>query len=541
MIKKIQNKKQEIFEVPKSIFHFHPNVLSNAPTLIPVFVETSDEVLKKALQTEEEFLPKGIFFNKKVGEVYSHKNWIFLGLGEKKKFHPEVILSSFRILGYHLANSGPEEINIFIPFYLEEVLLEFSSLDKDSQNDPWIYGISKEHEAKDRIFFDYVVNYSIEELVKTIIYAIELGGFSLGIYKKNQKNQKKTKVDIGFQVLYNSKQFADIIKEAKNLSDLTNTYRFLTSLPGNKLNPETYEQFVKNYVAKLKNQNLSVKVIKDKQLEKMGFQGVLAVGKGSSVSPRIVIVEYQGKNKKKRPLLLVGKGITFDTGGISLKPPQEMHEMKYDMAGSALVLFSVILASFLKIEYPVIGMLGLAENIPDANASRPGDVYRAWNGVTVEIQNTDAEGRLVMGDILSYGIKVYQPSVVLDFATLTGACIIALGHFAAGVMTASDTLYQKIELASRLSLERVWRLPHWSIYDEQLKSDIADIRNIGGKPAGTITAMRFLSKFVPNYVPWAHFDIAGTAWQNFGPENQKGATGWGLKFMNTFMKILEKD
>jgi leucyl aminopeptidase len=534
---KIKSKnKNELFNIPSSIFYFHPNEIKNSYILLPVFQDTTNEEIQSILNIKESILREELFFRKKVGEIYQTSNFIFLGLGEKKKFNPDIIINSFKPLGNFLSLSGPTRITIQIPFYLEEWLLEWSHLYKENKNDPWYP--SKNHPNNKEIqYFDYVYTYDLEELIKTIIYSIELGGFSLAIYK-NQKNHKKNRVDIGFNVSLKEKDLSRLIHKAKSVAELTNAYRYIASLPGNILNPETYEEFAKKII---KDYKLNIKIIKDKELEKQGFFGVLSVGKGSKKSPRVIIVEYKPeKTSKQKPLLLVGKGITFDTGGISLKPAAEMHEMKYDMCGSALVLYSVVLASQLKLEYPVIGILGIAENIPDANASRPGDVYKAWNGVTVEIQNTDAEGRLVLGDILAYGSKTYSPEIILDFATLTGACIIALGHSAAGVMTASDELFKRIEKASKISLERIWRLPHWSIYDEQLKSDIADIRNIGGRPAGTITAMRFLSKFVPEHIPWAHFDIAGTAWLSNGPDYQKGATGWGLKLMEILFKTLKE-
>lgn len=455
-----------------------------------------------------------------------------MGLGERKKFHPEIFIDVFKTFGYHLSLSGPSKITIMFPFFIEEALIEFT--DKINKNDPMVIS-SESKKSEEFALLDYITNFDLSQALKIIIIALEMGAYSLGIYKKNQ-NSKKTRIDIGFKINLLQKQISDIIYESKHISDLINYYRYISSLPGNVINPETYENFIKKFI---KNYKVKVKIYREKELKKLGMNGILAVGSGSKTSPRMIILEYQPEEKiNQKPILLCGKGITFDTGGVSLKPSQDMHEMKYDMSGSALTLFSVIIGSLLKVKYPIIGILGLAENMPDAKASRPGDVYYAYNGISVEIQNTDAEGRLVLGDILSFGIKKYNPKIVLDFATLTGACIIALGHFATGVMSTSDELYKKIETASYLSLERVWRLPHWSIYDEQLKSDIADIKNIGGKSAGTITAMRFLAKFVPSEIPWAHFDIAGTAWLSNGPEYAKGSTGWGLRFISEFFKLI---
>lgn len=526
-------KQKKDIGVPKSILHFYPTELKDSFFVIPVFTETKNEEINKLLGNSEQFFNENHFFKKKPGEIFQIHQYIFLGLGERKKFHPEVLGTAFRNLGYSLSLSGPSKITIFLPFYLEETFIEFTN--KIDKNDPFLLEDIHKKNDNEIFFYDYVLEFDNIQYIKTIIIALELGAFSLDIFKTN-KNSKKTKLDVGFKIEMNQKKILEIINEAKLVAELTNSYRYIASLPGNILNPETYENFIKKTI---KNYKIKIDVIKDKKLEKLGFNGVLSVGKGSKTAPRVIVLEYYPeKASDHKPILLCGKGITFDSGGISLKPAQDMHEMKYDMSGSALVLFSVLLASQLKVSYPVVGILGIAENMPDANATRPGDIYFGYNGVSVEIQNTDAEGRLVLGDILSYGIKKYSPKVVLDFATLTGACIVALGHYATGVMCTSDALYKKIEKASYHSLERVWRLPHWSIYDEQLKSDIADIKNIGGRPAGTITGMRFLAKFVPSNIPWAHFDIAGTAWLSSGAEYTKGSTGWGLKLMNELFKII---
>ncbi|MFN3603221.1 MAG: leucyl aminopeptidase family protein [Leptonema sp. (in: bacteria)] len=525
------SKEKEIV-IKKSILHFYPRELKDSSLVLPVFQETTNEEIQTILEKKEEYFREDLFFKKKVGEIYQKENLIFLGLGERKKFHLEILFNAFRSFGANLSLSGPSKITILFPFYLEETLIELAN--KINKNDPFL--LENENKKNSEFYlFDYITSFGLEESLKTMIFALEVGSYSLGIYKTT-KNSIKTKIEIGFRINLTQKQTQDISNEAKSIAELINLYRYIASLPGNILNPETYEAFIKKII---KNYKLRIKILQEKDLKKLGMNGVLSVGSGSKTPPRVILLEYHPKNTlNQKPVLLCGKGITFDTGGISLKPAQDMHEMKYDMSGSALTLFSVIIASILKVEYPVIGILGLAENIPDARASRPGDVYYSYNGTSVEIQNTDAEGRLVLGDILSYGIKKYSPKIVMDFATLTGACIIALGHFATGIMCTSDSLYKKIETASYRSLERVWRLPHWSIYDEQLKSDIADLKNIGGRPAGSITAMRFLAKFVPSDIPWAHFDIAGTAWLPNGPEYAKGATGWGIRLMSELFKIL---
>ena len=368
---------------------------------------------------------------------------------------------------------------------------------------------------------------------------MNIGAEKMAFLKKDYIKQKKP-ISV-FIIVANEKQ--DNIKRAlKNgnvLSDILHGTRYLAELPGNYLNPNSYEVYARSLA---KEFSLGINVFDDSALKKMGCGGILAVGQGSNISPRMIVLEYKPKkNKGVRPLILVGKGITFDTGGISLKPSSEMHEMKYDMCGSSLVLHAIALAAAKQLSLPIISILGLAENMPGGKSAKPGDVYTAYDGTTVENQNTDAEGRLVLGDLLAYGAINYDPLCILDFATLTGACLVALGHHATAVMTSSEDLFSRIEDASFQSLDRIWRMPHWSVYGEGLKSNIADQRNIAGRGGGTISAMRFLSHFVPKEIPWAHFDIAGTAWQSKEFASQgKGATGWGLRFLSSFMQNLVK-
>ena len=246
------------------------------------------------------------------------------------------------------------------------------------------------------------------------------------------------------------KELKSVLKRGQNISEMIHGARYLASLPGNYMNPENYEKYARGLAQEFQ---LKIKVFDESALKKSGCGGILAVGQGSAIPPRMIVLEYQPKKKKVlRPLLLVGKGITFDTGGISLKPPSEMHEMKYDMCGSALALHSIALAAAQELELPVLALLGIAENMPDAKAIKPGDVYTAYDDSTVEVQNTDAEGRLVLGDLLAYGAKNYDPLCILDFATLTGACVIALGHDATAVMSASQNLHARIKRASQRSL-----------------------------------------------------------------------------------------
>jgi len=266
--------------------------------------------------------------------------------------------------------------------------------------------------------------------------------------------------------------------------------------------------------------SLKTEVLDEKQMEKLGMNTILAVGKGSKQPPRLIVMEYRGGKAKDKPYVLVGKGITFDSGGISLKPGEGMDEMKYDMGGSATVFGTMKVLAETKPKINVVAVIAAAENMPDGNACRPGDIITTLSGQTVEILNTDAEGRLVLCDALTY-VKKFDPEAVVDMATLTGACIIALGNQATGLLSNNDDLANELLAAGERTGDRAWRLPLWEEYQSQLDSNFADMQNIGGRPAGTITAACFLSRFAKDY-RWAHLDIAGTAW-NSG--KAKGATG----------------
>jgi leucyl aminopeptidase len=275
---------------------------------------------------------------------------------------------------------------------------------------------------------------------------------------------------------------------------------------------------------------LAVEVLEQKDMEKLGMGSLLSVAKGSHQPPKFVILRYSGAGKKDSPVVLVGKGITFDTGGISIKPSAEMDEMKFDMCGAASVLGTLRAAAELGLKLNVIGLIPTCENMPGGAATRPGDIVTSMSGQTIEILNTDAEGRLILADALSYAER-FEPQAVVDIATLTGACIIALGHVCSGLFANEEGLAGELQAAGADSWDRVWRLPLWEDYQEQLKSNFADFANIGGRAAGSVTAACFLSRFTRKY-DWAHLDIAGTAWKS---GKEKGATGRPVPLLMTFL------
>ncbi|KNC68430.1 leucyl aminopeptidase [Pseudoalteromonas ardens] len=266
--------------------------------------------------------------------------------------------------------------------------------------------------------------------------------------------------------------------------------------------------------------NVTVNLVGEKEMEELGMHSYLAVGRGSDNESVMSVIHYNGAPQKQAPIVFVGKGLTFDSGGISIKPGEGMDEMKYDMGGAAGVLGLMRAVVQMQLPLNVIGVLAGCENMPSSNAYRPGDILTTMSGQTVEVLNTDAEGRLVLCDALTY-VEAFEPEVVVDVATLTGACIIALGHHATGLLSNHNPLAHDLLKASEQSGDRAWQLPLWDDYQEQLKSPFADFTNLGGRPAGTITAACFLSKFTKKY-NWAHLDIAGTAWRSGA---NKGATG----------------
>jgi leucyl aminopeptidase len=267
------------------------------------------------------------------------------------------------------------------------------------------------------------------------------------------------------------------------------------------------------------------------------MNGILAVAAGSRQEPAFIVLEYRGAPAGVRPVVLVGKGITFDSGGISLKPREGMERMKSDMAGAAAVMETVMAAAELGLAVNVVGLVPVAENMPDGGAYKPGDVITTMAGKTVEIVNTDAEGRLLLGDALHYARR-YRPAWLVDVATLTGACLVALGFEATGLMSRDDELANRLHEAGEATGERVWRLPLWDEYGSHMESDIADLKNAGGPTAGTVTAGWYLGQFAAG-MRWAHLDIAGTAWEEKGRNHlPKGATGVGVRLLLEFLRRL---
>ena len=318
------------------------------------------------------------------------------------------------------------------------------------------------------------------------------------------------------------------IKQARAIAKGMKLARDLGNLPGNICTPA----YLAEQAEKLgkEHKKLKVKILGEAELEELGMGSFLSVSKGSREPAKLIIIEYHGASAKVKPHVLVGKGLTFDAGGISIKPAGGMDEMKYDMCGGAAVIATLGVVAELELPLNVIGLVPASENLPDGAANKPGDIVTSMAGTTIEILNTDAEGRLILCDALTYA-KRYDPVAVIDTATLTGACITALGRHPSGLMGNDDALCESLIKAGETTHDRVWRLPLWEDYQEQLKSNFADVANIGGPDGGAITAGCFLSRFAKDF-KWAHIDIAGTAWKT---GNEKGSTGRPVPLLSQYL------
>ena len=361
--------------------------------------------------------------------------------------------------------------------------------------------------------------------------AIVLAGECAYRFDGFKTTPKATPVKLKSVVAFTSDKATKAVNEAVTagaaIVEGMNLTRDLGNLPGNICTPT----YLANEAKKLsKDFGLKCLILEKAAMEKLGMHSLLAVAKGSHQPPKFIVLEYAGGKKTDKPVVLVGKGITFDTGGISIKPAAEMDEMKYDMCGAASVLGTMRAIAGMKLPINLVVIVPTTENMPGGAATRPGDIVTSMSGQTIEILNTDAEGRLVLCDALTYAER-FKPAAVVDVATLTGACVVALGQVASGLLGNNDPLIDELRDAGTATMDRAWQLPLWDEYQDLLKSPFADMANIGGRWGGTITAACFLSRFTKAY-PWAHLDIAGTAWLQ---GKDKGATGRPVPLLTRFL------
>lgn len=361
-----------------------------------------------------------------------------------------------------------------------------------------------------------------------------LATYAFDKYKSQAEGEKKRTLET-VELLYKGSADAALKKSvewAVIVAQGTLMTRDLINEPGNVL---TAEKMVQAAEELSEQKAITLKVLEQKELEELKMGGILAVNQGSIYPPALIILEYGSRYKKDGTVCLVGKGVTFDTGGISIKPSKDMEKMKYDMSGSAAVIGTMSALADAKLPVHVIGLMPMVENNVANNPIRPGDIIRMYNGKTVEVINTDAEGRLILADALSYTER-YQPKAVIDLATLTGMCAYTFGDKAIGMMGNDDKLLARVKKAGETSGQRCWELPMWDEYLDSMKGHHSDLNNTGGPYGGTITAAKFLQEFVPAKTPWVHLDIAGTAWTD-SPKFDcvKGATGVGVKLLMDFL------
>jgi leucyl aminopeptidase len=377
-----------------------------------------------------------------------------------------------------------------------------------------------------------------EESGQAVAEGSILGLYRFLKYKTNEESDRKKDVrelTVLTEQAGQVKALQKGVKTGEVIAGSAVMARDMVSSPGADMTPAIIAGIAKGIAKKYR---LRVKVLERGAMQKLGMGALLGVAAGSAQPPKFIIVEYRGGGKKPF-VALVGKTITFDSGGISLKPPENMDKMKDDMSGGAAVLGAIQNAAALKLPLNIVGLLPATENMPGGRACKPGDILTTLSGQTIEVLNTDAEGRLILSDALAYACR-YKPAVIVDIATLTGACRVALGQEATGMLGNDEKLKQKVREAGEKSGERVWELPLWDGYVELIKSDIADMKNTGGRDGGVITAAALLSKFVQKY-PWVHLDIAATAWTDKDrPYTPKGATGIGVRLLTQFLRDFDK-
>ncbi len=377
--------------------------------------------------------------------------------------------------------------------------------------------------------YDIALKYSISSIIietndKLILQSLVFGFLQKDfIYTRYKSNTKYSKFKTNYKL-------------SDNNQSLLNSMKFLKELvtePSNVIYPAS---FVKKAQKNLDKKKINIKILNKKDITKIGLNCLLAVSQGSQRQPNVM--EFSKKNKKNEvDILFVGKGVCFDSGGISIKPSGGMEDMKWDMAGSAVAVSIIKYLSEIKTNFSYAGIVGLVENMPSGTAYKPGDIIKSYKGINVEVLNTDAEGRLVLADIITYGCEKYKPKIVIDFATLTGAIMVALGQHYAGLFCNDDKLADTLYQSGLDTNEKVWRMPLHDDFDKELNSPFVDLKNIGtGRYGGSVTAAQFLQRFVPKDTKWAHLDIAGTTWKNAGDiMNNKGSTGFGLTLIADFI------
>ena len=481
----------------------YPNKLSSNNKDIVIFVSSLSQLKNTELLPDSDFYLKSNQFIKQIND----KNYILLQNIKKNN-------SLLNIMVVLVKNSKNSKVTLGSEIY--------SILFKSNKEIPnnLTFNFSKNLITKNKNF------------ISDIIFGFSLRCYTFDKYKKKKNSNLSILLNLYKLPLLKG------IKYKLNLLDSINFTKDLVSEPANKLNPVIFSE----KCSKLKKIGLKVKILDKIELEKIGMTSLLGVAQGSINEPRVVILEWNIK-KNKKPTILVGKGVTFDSGGISLKPAGGMEEMITDMSGSAVVVGSMMNAALNKSSKSLVGIIGLVENMPDGEAQRPGDIVNSLSGQTIEVLNTDAEGRLVLADILTYIQKKFKPKEIIDFATLTGAIMIALGTHRAGLFSNNDNLSKKLFKAGEITSEKIWRMPLGDEYDNEINSLRADMKNIGStRFGGSTQAAQFIQRFILDNTAWAHLDIAGVSWSmkggnsNHSNLHSPGATAFGVRLIDEFLK-----
>lgn len=380
------------------------------------------------------------------------------------------------------------------------------------------------------------------EWVEAAVNGVLLGMYDIGMYKTEKKEEpgaadlSALKVRV-FAEEKHEKAIRTAIEKGRATAETQLEVFDLVNAPANKKTPQSLGAWAVNSGKKY---GYKVQVFDKKRIEELGFHALLAVNRGSETPPSFIVMEYLPEGRKPvKKIGLVGKGVTFDTGGLSIKPSANMHYMKTDMGGAAAVLGTMQLAARLQMPFHLVGVIPSTENSVDAKSTRPGDVINSYQGKTIEVIDTDAEGRLILADGLCYAVRQFKPDILIDLATLTGSCVRTLGYYAGGLFSNNEDLAGQLLSACEKTGERLWRFPLWDDYKKELKSDVADVKNLSASPAaGAITAAKFLEEFIENHPAWAHMDIAGVAVGDSEFSSQKSATAFGLRLLIEYMESL---
>lgn len=458
-------------------------------------------------------------------EYISQKNKIIF----PEHIRTRIFNDEYKELKYYPADAKPEL-----------VIISKYNIDKKFSSDyfrNYLSGIAEYlyNESIENVYLSFPEYANLDKYFKSNDYLLQsclegliLGSYSFDMFISKKRDYKPLAIHLEGE----KKELSAVIERTKIITKSIFYARDLANAPSASLTPEALAESI---IKDMQPFKIKVDILDDEELQRAGMNGIYSVGKGSSNPPRFIIMHYKPQ-KSKTKICLIGKGVTFDSGGISIKPGAGMSEMKADMSGGAVVAAVIICAEQLKLPVEIFGLIPAVENMPSGNSFKPGDIIVTRSGKSVEVDNTDAEGRIILADALDYA-KEQKPDLIIDLATLTGAAVVALGEYTAGLFSNNDQLAEALYNAGQITFERVWRMPIWEEYDNLIKSDVADVKNLGGKWGGAITAAKFLQKFIDENTPWAHLDIAGPAMpHDLSNYTKKWMTGFGVRLIVEYLE-----